>query len=218
MKRINARLIIVMFLFSVASISYLSSCARKSLVKVEPVKKKGKVGEEVVIQRSSDKIPKWAFGPEFQVVKEKKERFIVVKVDISNPDRRAAERIAEGELRKRVAEGIKTLVDSQFREALTGTETDFSQSFESYVETVANNVPVVGLMVTDTYWEKIQRFKTEKEVEYYYRVLKLARMPYEHYVSARDNALQNALQQARNEQERENLERLIQQLKQEEEA
>jgi len=217
MKR-NAKLIIIMGFIFILSFLYLSSCAKKSLVKVEPVKKKGKTGEEFIIQRSSDKIPKWAFDPEFQVVKEKKDRFIVVKVDISNLDRRAAERIAEGELRKRVAEGIKTLVDSQFREALTGTDTTFSQSFESYLETVANNVGVVGLMVTDTYWEKVQRFKSEKEVEYYYRVLKQARMPYENYISARDNALKNELSKVQNEQERKNLEKLIENLKKEQES
>ena len=158
-------------------------------------------------------MPKWVYDEEFQVVKEKRQKFVVVLTDIQNKDRRAAERIAEGDLKKRVAEGIKTLVDSQFREALTGTDQTFSQTFESYIETVAINVPVVGLVVTDTYWEKVQRFKTKKEVEYFYRVVKRAKMPYENYANSRDKAWQDVLENTANEKEREELSKLIANMK-----
>jgi len=196
---------------------FMFSCAEKSLVKVKPPKK-ARVGEEFVVQRSADKEPKWINEPEFQVVKEKRQKFIVVKVDVSHADRRAAERIAEGELRKRIAEGIQTLVDSQFREAMQGTNTEYSSTFESYVQTVAKEVPVVGLIVTDTYWEKIQRIKSENEVEYYYRVLKRAKMPYENYTSARDAALKNLLAKIENEAEREELRKVAERIRKQDEA
>lgn len=212
MKRItilNAGILVVLTL----SLLYFTSCAKKSLVKTKPVKK-GRVGEEFIIQRSSEKVPDWVNDPEFQVVKEKKEKFIVVKADISDyKEQRAAERIAEGELRKKVAEGIKTLVDSQFREAMAGTSETFSESFESYVEVVANDIPVIGLVVTDTYWEKIQKIKAENEVEYVYRVLKRARMPYENYVNARDNAWNEVLTKAKTDEEKEELNKLITNMK-----
>lgn len=204
--------ILLMFL-----LAFLFSCAEKSLVKVRPPKK-ARVGEEFVVQRSTDKEPKWINDPEFQVVKEKRQKFIVVKVDVSHADRRAAERIAEGELRKRIAEGIQTLVNSQFKEAMQGTDTGYSSTFESYVETVAKEVPVVGLIVTDTYWEKIQRIKSEKEVEYYYRVLKRGKMPYENYISSRDAALKNLLAKIENKTEREELEKIAERIKKQDEA
>lgn len=191
---------------------YGASCAKRSLIKEEPVKR-GKPGEEFIVQRSDPQAPRWVFDEEFQVTKEKREKLIYVLVDIQHKDRRAAERIAEGELRKRVAEGIKTLVDSQFREALTGTDTTFSQAFESYVATVADNVPVVGLIVTDTYWEKIKKFKTRKEAEYFYRIVKRAKMPYENYVKSRDKAWQDVLSNVQNQIEREELNRLLENMK-----
>lgn len=200
---------LIAFLFS---LFYMTSCAKKSLVKTEKVKK-GRVGEEQVVEKSTERVPKWAFDPEFQVVKEKGEKFIIVKVDIADKDRRAAERIAEGELKKRVAEGTKTLVNSQFVEALSGTDETFSQSFKSYVGTVADNVPVVGLIVTDTYWEKIQRVKSKDEVEYYYRIVKRAQMPYANYADARDNAWKEVLQKAETDREREELLKLIENMK-----
>ena len=211
MKRITIIKITVVMIF-LSSLFYLASCAKKTLTKVEPVKR-GKAGEEVVIERSDEKMPKWVYDEEFQVVKEKRQKFVVVLTDIQHKDRRAAERIAEGDLKKRVAEGIKTLVDSQFREALTGTDQTFSQTFESYIETVAINVPVIGLVVTDTYWEKVQRFKTKKEVEYFYRVVKRAKMPYENYANSRDKAWQEVLDNTDNEKEREELSKLIANMK-----
>jgi hypothetical protein len=194
------------------SLLYLASCAKKTLTRVEPVKR-GKPGEEVVIERSDTKMPKWVYDQEFQVIKEKRQKFVVVLSDVQHKERRAAERIAEGDLKKRVAEGVKTLVNSQFKEALTGTEQTYSQRFESYVVTVANNVPVVGLIVTDTYWEKVQRFKTKKEVEYFYRVVKRARMPYDHYVNSRNKAWQDVLRGIEDEREREELSKLIESMK-----
>ena len=196
---------IVALLFSLL---YLASCAKKTLTKVEPVKR-GKPGEEVVIERSDSKMPKWVYDPEFQVKKQKRQKFVVVLSDVQHKERRAAERIAEGDLKKRVAEGVKTLVNSQFKEALTGTDQTYSQRFESYVVTVANNVPVVGLIVTDTYWEKVQRFKTKKEVEYFYRVVKRAEMPYDHYVNSRNKAWQDVLKGIEDKREREELNKLI---------
>jgi len=187
------------------------SCSQKSLVKVKPVKK-ARIGEEFVVQKSSSKTPRWVDEPEFQVVKIKREKYIVVKVDVSAKDRRAAERIAEGELRKRIAEGIKTLVESQFREAMSGTQETYSESFQSYVATVAKNIPVVGFIVTDTYWEKIERVKSKNEVEYYYRVVKRGRMPYKNYIAARDKAWQDVLKGISNEEERKALEALIEKM------
>jgi len=199
---------ILLLILGLLTAVLMSSCASKSLVKIKPVKK-AKVGEEFVVQKSSDKTPKWVEGPEFQVIKERRQKFIVVKVDLSHKDRRAAERLAEGELRKRVAEGIKTLVESQFKEALAGTQESYSESFKSYVATVAKNIPVVGLIVTDTYWEKIERVKSKNEVEYYYRVVKRAKMPYENYIKARDKAWNDVIAQSKNESEQAELEKLI---------
>jgi len=191
----------------------LGSCASKrTLTQVEPVKK-GKIGEEFVIERSDKKMPKWVYDPEFEVTKEKGEKFIVVLSDVQHKERRAAERIAEGDLRKKVAEGIKTLVDSQFREALSGTDMTYEQSFQSYVQTVANDIPVVGLIVTDTYWEKVQRFKTKKQAEYFYRVVKRAKMPYENYTNARNKAWQDTLAATQSERERQEMEVLIENMK-----
>lgn len=194
------------------SLLYLTSCAKKTLTRVEPVKR-GKPGEEVVIERSDSKMPKWVYDPEFQVIKEKRQKFVVILSDVQHKERRAAERIAEGDLKKRVAEGVKTLVNSQFKEALAGTDQTYSQRFESYVVTVANNVPVVGLIVTDTYWEKVQRFKTKKEVEYFYRVVKRAEMPYDNYVNSRNKAWQDVLRGVEDEREREELSKLIESMK-----
>jgi hypothetical protein len=199
--------------FALVFLLLLGSCASKrTLTQVEPVKK-GKTGEEFVIERSDKKMPKWVYDPEFEVTKEKGEKFVVVLSDVQHTERRAAERIAEGDLRKRVAEGIKTLVDSQFREALSGTAVTYDQSFESYVQTVANDIPVVGLIVTDTYWEKVQRFKTKKQAEYFYRVVKRAKMPYTNYTNARNAAWQDVLAATQNERERQELEILIENMK-----
>jgi hypothetical protein len=191
----------------------VQSMAKKSVTEVEKVQKKGKAGEENVIEKSDGKIPKWVFDKEFEVGREKGEKVIYVKVDITNKDRRAAERLAEGELRKRVAEGIKTLVDSQFKEAMSGTETSFSESFESYVMTVADNVPVVGLIITDTYWEKVQKFISKKEFEVHYRIVKRAKMPYANYVKSRDNAWQEVLDGRETDEEKEDLQRIIDTMK-----
>jgi len=203
----------ILLMVVVILVSFLiSSCAEKSLIKVKSPKK-AKIGEEFVVQKSSSKTPKWIDEPEFQIVKIKREKYLVVKVDVSAKDRRAAERLAEGELRKRVAEGIKTLVESQFSEAMRGTQETYSENFQSYVATVANTVPVVGLIVTDTYWEKIERVKSKNEVEYYYRVVKKARMPYKNYVESRDRAMQNVIASAQNESDRAALEKLIERIK-----
>jgi hypothetical protein len=191
----------------------VESMAKKSVTQVEKVKKKGKVGEENVIEKSDTKIPKFVFDKEIEIGREKGEKAIFVKVDVTNKDRRAAERLAEGELRKRIAEGIKTLVDSQFKEAMSGTETSFSESFESYVWTVADKVPVVGLIVTDTYWEKVQKFTSKKEFEVYYRIVKRAKMPYANYAKSRDNAWQEVLDERETDEEKEDLQRIIDAMK-----
>jgi hypothetical protein len=191
----------------------IQSMAKKSITNVEPVHKKGKAGEENVIEKSDKKVPKWVFDKEFEVVKEKGEKVIYVRVDTSNKDRRAAERLAEGELRKRVAEGIKTLVDSQFKEAMSGTETSFSESFESYIGTVADKVPVVGLIMTDTYWEKVQKFISKKEFEVYFRVVKRAKMPYVNYLKSRDNAWQEVINEQQTDKEKEDLQQIIDNMK-----
>ncbi len=196
----------------------IASCSKKSLVEVKPVKK-AKVGEEFVVQKSESRTPKWTEDPEFQVVKEKGEKFIYVKAEIyGQKDKRAAERIAESELRKKIAEGIKTLVQSQFGEAMKGTNEAYSESFSSYVVTVAENVPVVGLIVTNTYWEKIQRIKSENEVEYIYRVIKRGEMPYNNYIAARDKAWQDVIDRAANEDEKQELRRLVEEMKREDAA
>ena len=189
----------------------INSCAEKSLVKIKSPKK-AKIGEEFVVQKSSNRTPRWINEPEFQVVKIKGEKYIVVKTDVSAKDRRAAERLAEGELRKRVAEGIKTLVESQFSEAMSGTQASYSENFQSYVVTIAKNVPVIGLIVTDTYWEKIERVKSKTEVEYYYRVVKRARMPYKNYISSRDRAMQDVLNNIQNESDKNAMEKLIEKI------
>jgi hypothetical protein len=214
--QMKKRLILAVSLFvAVLFLSaFLASCAAKSLTKAEPVQKKGKTGEETVIEKSDDKVPKWAMAPEIEIARDKGEKVIFVKVDISNKDRRAAERIAEGELRKRIAEGIKTLVDSQFKEAMSGTESSFSESFESSVVTVANKVPVVGLIVTDTYWEKIQKFTSKKESEIYYRIVKRAKMPYKNYTTARDNAWNEVLAQQKSDAEKQALQAIIEKMSQ----
>ncbi|MGQ9616851.1 MAG: hypothetical protein ACUVWJ_10690 [Spirochaetota bacterium] len=195
------------------SLILFSSCSRKSLVEVK-TPKRGKVGEEYIVQQSPSKTPKWVEDPEFQVKKEKGEKLIYVIADISEyKDKRAAERIAEGELRKKIAEGIKTLVQSQFGEVMKGTQDEYKESFESYVLTVAENVAVVGLVVTDTYWEKIERIKSEKEVEYIYRVVKRGKMPYKNYVTARDKAWDDVLKGISREDEKQELRRLIEEMK-----
>jgi len=193
------------------------SCAKRSLI-MEESERRGKPGEEIIVQRSDPRAPKWVFDEEFQVKKQKKEKLVIVLSDIQHKERRAAERIAEGELRKRVAEGIKTLVTSQFQEVLAGTDTTYSEAFQSYVATVADNVPVVGLIVTDTYWEKIQKFKTRKNFEYFYRIVKRAQMPYENYVKSRDKAWSDVLQNIQNEEERAELQKLIADMKRGDEA
>ncbi len=204
----------VILTVTLLSLFVVTSCAKKSLVQTEKVPKRTKVGEEVIVERSDSRVPKWAFAPEFDIVKEKGQKFVYVISDISDKDRRAAERIAEGDLKKRVAEGIKTLVNSQFVEALSGTNETFSQSFESYVATVSDNVAIVGLQVTDTYWEKVQRTKSKDEMEYFYRIVKRARMPYENYVSARDKAWEDFVVKAETDEEREELNKLIASMKQ----
>jgi len=197
--------VVVVFLLSSV---FLASCSKKSLVEVKPVKK-AKVGEEFVVQKSESKTPKWTEDPEFQVVKEKGEKEIY-----GQKEKRAAERIAESELRKKIAEGIKTLVQSQFGEAMKGTNETYSESFNSYVVTVAENIPVVGLIVTNTYWEKIQRVKSENEVEYIYRVIKRGKMPYNNYAAARDKAWQDVINRAATEDEKQQLRRLVEEMKQ----
>jgi len=215
-KRILIRIAIVAVFLLLAG--FLASCSKKSLVDVKPVKK-AKVGEEFVVQKSESKTPKWTENPEFQIVKEKGEKFIYVTAEIyGQKEKRAAERIAESELRKKIAEGIKTLVQSQFGEAIKGTNETYSESFNSYVVTVAENVPVVGLVVTDTYWEKIQRIKSESEVEYIYRVIKRGKMPYNNYKAARDMAWQDVIDRAANEDEKQELRRLVEEMKREDAA
>jgi hypothetical protein len=198
---------------SVLGLLLVTACAKKSLVRAEKPPRRTRVGEEVIVERSDAKVPRWAFQEEFEIAREKGDKYIYVISDITDKDRRAAERIAEGDLRKRIAEGIKTLVNSQFVEALSGTDESFSQSFESYVATVADNVAVVGLQVTDTYWEKVQRTKSKEEVEYFYRIVKRARMPYKNYVEARDKAWEDFVIRAETEEEREELNKLIAKMK-----
>ena len=97
--------------------------------------------------------------------------------------------------------------------ATSGTATAYREAFESYLVVMAENVSVVGLIVTDTYWEKIQRIVSLEEVEYYYRVLKRGKMPYENYVTARDQAWQDVLNRVTTDQEREELQRLVAEMK-----
>jgi hypothetical protein len=191
----------------------LSSCSRKSVIDVKQPKKRN-VGEEFVVQSNPEKEPKWTKDDEFEVKKEKREKVIYVIAEVSDQkDKRAGERLAEAELRRKIAEGIETLVQSQFQDAMSGTADTYREAFESYLVVVAENVSVVGLIVTDTYWEKIQRIKSVEEVEYYYRVIKRGKMPYQNYVTARDQAWQDVLNRVTTEQEREELQRLIAEMK-----
>jgi hypothetical protein len=190
-----------------------SSCSRKSVVDVKEPKKKN-VGEEFVVQSNPDKEPKWTRDDEFEVSREQRQKVIYVIAEVSDQkDKRAGERLAEAELRRKIAEGIETLVQSQFQDAMSGTQDTYREAFESYLVVVAENVSVVGLIVTDTYWEKIQRIKSVEEVEYYYRVVKRGKMPYENYVTARDQAWQDVLDRVTTEQEREELQRLMAEMK-----
>jgi hypothetical protein len=191
----------------------LSACSKRSVIDVQKPKK-GNVGEEFVVQSNPNKEPKWTRDQEFEIKKENREKVIYVIAEVSQQkDKRAAERLAEAELRRKIAEGIETLVQSQFQDAMAGRSDTFRESFESYLVVVAENVSVVGLIVTDTYWEKIQRIKSLEEVEYYYRVLKRGKMPYENYVTARDQAWQDVLDRVTTVQEREELQQLITEMK-----
>ncbi|GEM_PF-1551661 len=191
----------------------LSSCSKKSVVDVREPKKKN-VGEEFVIQSKPDKEPKWTKDEEFEVEREQRQKVIYVIAEVSDQkDKRAGERLAEAELRRKIAEGIETLVQSQFQDAMSGTADTYREAFESYLVVVAENVSVVGLIVTDTYWEKIQRIKSVEEVEYYYRVIKRGKMPYTNYVTARDQAWQDVLDRVTIDREREELQRLIAEMK-----
>lgn len=191
----------------------LSACSKRSVIDVQKPKK-GNVGEEFVVQSNPNKEPKWTRDQEFEIKKENREKVIYVIAEASQQkDKRAAERLAEAELRRKIAEGIETLVQSQFQDAMAGRSDTFRESFESYLVVVAENVSVVGLIVTDTYWEKIQRIKSLEEVEYYYRVLKRGKMPYENYVTARDQAWQDVLDRVTTVQEREELQQLITEMK-----
>ena len=195
------------------SVSSLSSCSKRSVIDVQKPKK-GNVGEEFVVQSNPEKEPRWTKDQEFEITKENREKVIYVIAEVSQQkDKRAAERLAEAELRRKIAEGIETLVQSQFQDAMSGRPDTFRESFESYLVVVAENVSVVGLIVTDTYWEKIERIKSLEEVEYYYRVLKRGKMPYENYVTARDQAWQDVLDRVTTTQEREELQQLIADMK-----
>jgi hypothetical protein len=209
-KTAISAVIIAVVLLAVFS---LSSCSKRSVVDVQKPKK-GKVGEEFVVQSNPDKEPKWTKDQEFEIKKENREKVIYVTAEVSQQkDKRAAERLAEAELRRKIAEGIETLVQSQFQDAMSGRSDSFREAFESYLVVVTENVSVVGLIVTDTYWEKIQRIKSLEEVDYYYRVLKRGKMPYENYVTARDQAWQDVLDRVTTEQERVELQRLIAEMK-----
>jgi hypothetical protein len=189
-----------------------AGCSKKSVV--EPVKK-GKPGEEFVIQSSDRKPPRWTRGPEFDIKGRKSKKTILVTAEVYGPaDLRAAQRLAESDLRRKVAEGIKTLVQSQFQEALAGSGKAGSERFESYVVTVADNVPVVGLVVTETYWEKIQRVKAKGQFEYVYRVYKRGSMPYAHYADARNKAWRDVVERRSGESERELLRELVEDMMQ----
>jgi hypothetical protein len=195
------------------SLLSLGACSKKSIVEVKPVKK-GKPGEEFVVQASDKKEPKWIKGPQFEVDKEKGEQVIYAWSEVYGPkDKRAAERMAEGELRKNIAEGIETLVQSQFQEAMEGIDDTYSERFNSYLVTVAENVNVVGLIVTETYWERIQRIVSESEVEYIFRVYKRGKMPYENYTRARDKAWQDVIAGQVTEDEKEQLRTLVAEMK-----
>lgn len=207
------RIVTIVIALLLLTIFVLSSCSRKSVVDVREPKKKN-VGEEYVVQSNPDKEPKWTKDGEFEVVREKRKKVIYVIAEVTDQkDKRAGERLAEAELRRKIAEGIETLVQSQFQDAMSGTPDTYREAFESYLVVVAENVSVVGLIVTDTYWEKIQRIKSVEEVEYYYRVIKRGKMPYENYVTARDQAWQDVLNRVTTDQEREELQRLIAEMK-----
>ncbi|MFW6180740.1 MAG: hypothetical protein ACOC8N_03240 [Spirochaetota bacterium] len=200
-----------------AAVLALTACSKKSLVDVQPARKTSP-GEEYVVQRSERKAPRWTSGPEFELDKKKGTTYILVTAEVYGPgDRRAAERLAESELRRKIAEGVKTLVQSQFQDALAAAGGEYTERFRSYVVTVAENVPVVGLVVTGTYWEKIQRVVSKEQVEYVYRVYKRGRMPYDHYTAARDRAWQEVLERRAAESEREQLRALVEEMKAREE-
>jgi hypothetical protein len=191
----------------------MMACTNRSVVDVRKPKK-GNIGEEFVVQSNPEREPKWTKDQEFEVKREKREKVIYVIAEVSDQkDKRAAERLAEAELRRKIAEGIETLVQSQFQDAMSGTADTYREAFESYLVVVAENVSVVGLIVTDTYWEKIERIKSLEEVEYYYRVIKRGKMPYQNYVTARDQAWQDVLDRVTTEQEREELQRLVAEMK-----
>jgi len=207
------RVVTLVIALLLLTIFVLSSCSKKSVVDVREPKKRN-VGEEFVVQSNPDREPKWTKDGEFEVIREKRNKVIYVIAEVTDQkDKRAGERLAEAELRRKIAEGIETLVQSQFQDAMSGTSDTYREAFESYLVVVAENVSVVGLIVTDTYWEKIQRIKSVEEVEYYYRVIKRGKMPYENYVTARDQAWQDVLNRVTTEQEREELLRLIAEMK-----
>jgi hypothetical protein len=207
------RIVTIVIALLLLTIFVLSSCSRKSVVDVREPKKKN-VGEEYVVQSNPGKEPKWTKDGEFEVLREKRKKVLYVIAEVTDQkDKRAGERLAEAELRRKIAEGIETLVQSQFQDAMSGTPGTYREAFESYLVVVAENVSVVGLIVTDTYWEKIQRIKSVEEVEYYYRVIKRGKMPYENYVTARDQAWQDVLDRVTTDQEREELQRLIAEMK-----
>jgi len=207
------RIVTIVIALLLLTIFVLSSCSRKSVVDVREPKKKN-VGEEYVVQSNPDREPKWTNDGEFEVIREKRKKVIYVIAEATDQkDKRAGERLAEAELRRKIAEGIETLVQSQFQDAMSGTTDTYREAFESYLVVVAENVSVVGLIVTDTYWEKIQRIKSVEEVEFYYRVIKRGKMPYDNYVTARDQAWQDVLNRVTTDQEREELQRLIAEMK-----
>ena len=101
-KTAISAVIIAVVLLAVFS---LSSCSKRSVVDVQKPKK-GKVGEEFVVQSNPDKEPKWTKDQEFEIKKENREKVIYVTAEVSQQkDKRAAERLAEAELRRKIAEG-----------------------------------------------------------------------------------------------------------------
>lgn len=156
-----------------------------------------KVGEEKVIEKSSEKRPEWITIPYFE---NKGELYFSGGVT-GRGNYALGLRESKAEAMKNVAEGIQATVRTEFSKATKGSnysESELGDFTTDAIAMITDNIKVQGVAPKENYFEKVEK-TTASGVEYKYNCYTLLSMSKEDYKKMRDIALNGLADKAKKE-------------------
>jgi len=145
------------------------------------------VGQEIIVERSSESKPDWIFSP----ITIEEGRLLFSGQVLGQADFSLALRHAKADAAKNITEGVQVKVWKEFSNVLreAGIEMDIGEFLPDVLGMIMDNLNIHGLEPKEIYYEKVEK-TTVEGVDYFYNCYNLIEISEDDYAKARNLALQ----------------------------